>query len=69
LDGGKFSSGVLNTVGVAKGIFKDLHKSGEVFLFHRVIFDLWRDLVEGVILETVDSKTKFLLGRGEGGLF
>jgi hypothetical protein len=67
--GGKFSFGVLDTVGVDKGISEDLDKGGEVLEFHGVIFDMRGDLVKGVVLKTINGEAELFLGCGEGGGF
>jgi hypothetical protein len=69
LDVVQFPFHVLNAVGVAESVFKNLDQGGQVGKVYGIVFHVGRDLVEDVILNAVDSKAEFFWNGGERGGF
>jgi hypothetical protein len=66
LDSVQFSFGILNTIGVTEGVLEDLNQGSQVWEVHGVILHIGGDLIEGVVLQTVDGATELLCDSGEG---
>ncbi len=56
LNGVELPLSVLDTVEIAKGVFKDLYQGSKVREVDGVIFHIWRDLIQGCVLKAVDGK-------------
>ncbi len=56
LDGVEFSFGILDAVGVAESVFKDLYQGGEAREVDGVIFYVRGNLVKGFILEAFNRE-------------